>query len=448
MEGERIRCAGTSTVCKAPEGASVTDATGKWIIPGLIDTHVHLNWIQSRVLAEQAQAHRFAFGITTVREASTENVEENLAARQNAEAADLPTPRLVVSGRVSLANMRRYGVDDSRSLVRRLFELGVDAIKLKHERELEIGELRAVVEEAHSLKLPVYGHTWHGSLPQTFSPNAISAGIDGISHMATILAMSMRTDSQLPAAPTRDLDTWVWRKRLWLHTDQAKLNAAIDTLTAHDVWLEPILIDERFFTLPYPLPEDLAYFGDVTRLQDLIRNWLSIETARERDKRIRGEQLAEAYARMCDFIGRFHERGGMIVAGTDNVQPGPALHHELQLLTECGLSPIDALKTATSQAAVALRREKQIGTIEAGKLADLVILDADPLATLENLRRIWRLVKGSRMHDPEPLLSPIVEDYRARVRSAWARRTVLYLGPAALLFVAVLLGAKRAWRKF
>jgi hypothetical protein len=315
-------------------------------------------------------------------------------------------------------------------LVRQLFDRGVDAVKVKH--GLPVEELVAAIAEAESLGLPSYGHTWTGPPLQTFAPSAISAGLDGASHMLTILAMSLPMENRQSAPPSADMDKGIWASRRWLYIDEAKLDAAIDELTRHNVWLEPTLISDRFFVRPHPLPDDLAYLGKVPGLRQLAHDWLPIDTARDRDERIREEQLAESYARTCDVVGKFYARGGTIVAGTDDLRPGPGLHHELELLIECGVSPLDALKAATSDAAIALQRGSQIGTVEAGKLADMVILEADPLASPGNLRRIWRVVKGGVMHDPDTILNPVKADYRARVRRAWARRVTLAAQPALI----------------
>jgi cytosine/adenosine deaminase-related metal-dependent hydrolase len=126
---------------------------------------------------------------------------------------------------------------------------------------------------------------------------------------------------------------------------------------------------------------------------------------------------------MCEFVKRAHARGVIAVTGTDNEMPGLALLDEVGLLTECGFTPMAALQAATREAAAAVGVH-EIGTIEVDMLADLVILDADPLADPANLRRIWRVIKGGHLHDPAALLGPIAADYRHRMRNTLALRAL------------------------
>jgi imidazolonepropionase-like amidohydrolase len=102
--------------------------------------------------------------------------------------------------------------------------------------------------------------------------------------------------------------------------------------------------------------------------------------------------------------------GVPLIAGTDGPGLGPklpgfGLHSEMELLVKAGLTPLDALRAATNTAAGALRADKDLGVIEPGKLADLLILDADPLQNISNARRIYRVLKGGKIYDPQELLA-------------------------------------------
>ena len=110
------------------------------------------------------------------------------------------------------------------------------------------------------------------------------------------------------------------------------------------------------------------------------------------------------------------EAGVRIIAGTDGpgiavLAPGFALHREMELLVASGLSPLQALRAATYTAAEALGKEEQLGTVEPGKFADLVLLDADPLASVQNLKQIHLVVQGGKTYEPKTLLN------EARVRA-------------------------------
>lgn len=121
------------------------------------------------------------------------------------------------------------------------------------------------------------------------------------------------------------------------------------------------------------------------------------------------EVAVAGFKKRQQFVGMLSRAGVQIVAGTDGaglgtLLPGFGLQHELELLGAAGLKPIDVIRAATITAARALKRERELGSIEAGKFADLVILNADPLAEISNTRKIHLVVKGGQIYDPAVLL--------------------------------------------
>jgi imidazolonepropionase-like amidohydrolase len=408
---DRITCVGPETTCRVAPEAVILDAAGKWVVPGLIDTHVHTNWAPPH---DVAQLVRFAFGATTTREAGWPSIEKSVQARSRASAPDVPEPRVVSSALASSQNLTRYGVKDYASLVRAFATLGADAIKLK--QPFSADDLRAIVNEAHRAGLPVFGHV---SLTLTA---AVNAGVDGYSHMFTFSDFGQRTEA-IPPPPHGEVAYWVWWKEMWNYQDEERLQTAIDMIVRRGGWLEPMLVTERHFTLPYPMPRDVAYLGEPRSLEQIARAWLPVGNAGWIASRNRRARLSVVYARMCRVVEQFVKRGGIVVTGTDGEAPGPGLADEIALLTECGLSPMAALRAATQQAAAALS-EPDIGTIQTGKLADFVILDRDPLQDPANLRQIWRVVKGGHVHDPAVLLAPLKAKYRRQLWTAWSLRTL------------------------
>jgi len=424
--GERIACVGSEQACPIPGGASVITAAGKWVVPGLIDTHVHLNWSDAGGAA-RAQLVRFAFGITTTREAGTPGqLEANLSRRGPASLATAPEPRLVVSALVSEENEQTYRKNGAATLTRRLIALGADAIKIK--REFDAEDLGSIVSEAHASGLPVFGHTW-GPRGSNLGA-ALAAGIDGLAHMTTFSSFGDIGASARQTAPD-GIDYWVWTREQWNHQDETRLASARDLVVQLGVWVEPMLVTEKYFTLPYPVPEDARYLAAVPSVRQLVRPWVPIGSSGWPALRERRRRIEAVYDHMCEFVKRFHAQGGIVVTGTDDVEPGPALAEEVRLLRGCGLSAMAALRAATQQAAGALGRA-DVGTVETGNLADLVILDADPLADPENLRRVWRVVKGGHVYNPAVLLGPMIEWHQDQRRSTWLSRALV----AALLFTA------------
>jgi imidazolonepropionase-like amidohydrolase len=424
--GERITCVGRPASCPIPSGASILDASGKWIVPGLIDTHVHLG--ADAGAAARAQLTRLAFGITTTREAGTPlSFEANLDRRRVAASPSVPEPRLIVSGLISDELLTRYAERDAGALVRRLAGLGADAIKVK--QAFTPAELQSIVGNAHAVGLPVFGHTW-GLKGSGLAP-ALDAGIDGLSHMTTFSEFGQRPDAERPPAP-EGLAFWVWTKDQWHYQDEDRLSRAIARVADQHVWIEPMLVTEKHFTLPYPVADEVAYLGKVQSLEQLLRVSLPVGDTGWVKRARRRARIDAAYQRICGVVGRIHARGGIVLAATDDMLPGPGLLDEITLLTGCGLSAMAALQAATQRAAAALKLP-ETGTLEPGKIADLVIVGADPLSNPEHLKRTWRVMKGGYVHDPAALLAPTIESYQAELRKAWVARIAAALGVLAVL---------------
>jgi len=421
--GRFITCAGNASRCPVPAAAAVLDARGKWIVPGLIDTHVHLRWTEQPEETRRDQTTRLAFGITTTRDAGTsKNLEANLAARTRVDAADVPEPRLVVSGLISTENVQRYGARNVTDLVHVLAALGVDAIKIKQERTDD--EIQAIVKEAHRLGLPVFGHTWAEG--RSHLDAALTAGIDGLSHMATISAFGQAAGAQRPPSPG-GLGRWIWSLDRWQTQDDARLQHIVESAVAQHIWLEPLLVNEVHFTLPYPFDKDQAYLADSPTMKSVVRSWIPFGEQGSLQINRRRSRVDAVYPLICKFVQSFHDRGGVVVTGTDEDPAGPALLKEIQLLNHCGLSPMEAIQAATLRAAAALKRP-DFGTLEAGKFADAVVLDADPLLDLANLTRVWRVVKGGHIYDPAALLAPRIAAHRTALRIAYFSWSLGVLG--------------------
>ena len=438
--GEHIGCAGKLGDCTVAEDALRIDAAGKWIVPGLIDSHVHLDWDRTATV-ERDQLLRLASGVTTVRDAGS-RVEASLARRAHAAKPFTPEPRLVVAAVVSNEAMTTRGVTDGPGLVRMLAALGVDAIKIKH--ALKPDQLRPIVDEAHRAGLPVFGHTWTDE--RSYLLESIAAGFDGVSHMLTFSEFAKRSDPARPSTPRDGVEAWVWVKEAWNYQDQSRQESATAALVKHNVWFEPLLVTEKHFTLPYPVPDDQPYVAEVRSLEQLFRASLPIGHTGWVRTSSRRTRIDAVFDRMCRVVADFRRRGGRVLVGTDDELPGPAVSDEIGLLTQCGFSPMTALQAATSSAATALRRN-DLGTIKAGQLADFVILGADPLQDPANLRKVWRVFKGGHSFDPDVLLAPIRQDHAASWRRAVLARTaaaISILGMGAVM--AVFLGRSRLRR--
>jgi len=437
----RIVCAGEEAECPVPPGARVLDATSRFVLPGLMDTHVHLYWQTDSAGSRQVETLRFALGLTTVREAGTVGqLKGNLGRRALASRGERAEPRLVVAG---LLEVEGPALVDQ---VRQLAAMGVAAIKVKY--EFPPDELIDAAAEAHRHGLPVFGHVIVGD-PPSFGPPRAPEAYDGVSHLQSIAPAAILDPSVLrpQPGPSEDITSQrAWYKGLWLAADSVALAKRIDALLERGSWLEPLLVTEEWVMSRPRLDSgqvDFTHFGPVRRrLQDP-----EIHLNRPSES----PRLDSALSRARAFVLAFERAGGMLVAGTDNAPvPGFSLHQELGALVRAGLSPAEALAAATRNAASALGVSDSLGTLEAGKLADLIVIDGDPLADIRNTERVWRVVKGGVVHDPAPLLATLRAEGRAssptaRRRSTWMRRAVA--AGAGVLAIGLALGLALSWRR-
>ncbi len=397
MAGERFACVGTRAECPIPSNARTVEASGQWLMPGLIDTHVHLWWDSAGTAI--AQQWRLAHGITSVREMGTNGeLHANLDARRVARSGRVATPRLFVSGR-----MPHGGGDLAVALERtdRLIAAGVDGIKIKD--SVSIDALRAVLARAYLSGIPVYGHLSGivgDSLPLFLT--AIDAGLDGVVHLSDALGYLLRSDPHDLPPPTGHGGDLVARRlffrAVWARVDPAKRDIVIAAMVKAGVWLEPTLLSEEWALVPRtaadgPGPElalppanpDVGVPGRGRRgpLPDPDP----------------GTEAGRARLAMEDFVFRFVAAGGRVVTGSDNeAEPGFEIHRELALLQAAGLPPERALRAATLDAARAIGVADELGSIEPGKLADAVLLRKNPLDDIHHVSEVSLVIKGGHVY--------------------------------------------------
>ena len=306
IEGSRIATIGLSSQVRVPDGYGVVEARGKFVIPGLIDTHTLLERDGSAASPENAirRLERFvALGVTTIR---------TLDARAIRSTDGMLAPRVNIAGRVDSAAIVQAQAAGAADLTHQLIQRGVDGIAIGS--DLSLDDLRAIVELAHADKKPVFGV---GSANEPdFATDAVLTGIDGLVHVAG-------SDS------------------------------LIRLMIKRGVWLQPALVTDESSS-------------------------------------------------MKDFVRRFRVAGGVVITGTAGQTPNAmGVHDELRLLVEAGLTPAAALRAATFDAARALRWQDRVGSVTRNKLADLLVLDADPLEDIRNTARINAIVIDGRFIDAE-----------------------------------------------
>lgn len=362
MDNGRIIAVGPSAVTKIPAGAKKIDVHGKTIVPGLWDMHAHLHqleWLPVYI----------AGGITTVRDMGNET-PFILGLRKAQTSGQVRGPRIVAAGLVDGGGVNAFGAesattpDEGRQIVRNYHALGFEQMKLYS--LLSPAVVSAICDEAHKLGMTVTGH-----IPNSLSLlAAVDSGMDQVAHQP------VRGDPQADST-----------KRV------------IEHLRARGTIIDPTVSWAEIGG--HSTAEPLQSFQPVTEhlpavfMQTRVAGWGSatVDTATAHQR----------LARQLATIAALYNAGVPIVAGTDEGVPAFSVYREVELYVKAGMSPMDAIRSATAVPAKAMRLDKEVGTLETGKRADLLVLDANPLADIANLRTVRWVIQGGKMYESAAL---------------------------------------------
>ena len=407
IRGERIEQIGAEGTTGIPEGAQIVEVRGKWIVPGLIDSHAHAGDDEGTPLNLY-----LANGVTTIRNPGGDITSLRLS-RERLISGELVGPHLFFSGPVldgmpPVVPSGSFLVDTperARSAVNFLADQGADFVKVYN--NVKEPELKAIVETAKERGLPVAGH-----IPRSMTmTRAIEVGMTRLEHIRITgkEMLSAEEAEKIDPQPVGRREPMLWQ-RFDLHSE--KMLGLVQRLARSKVFLDPTLTVEEFGEVSNPDAEKNDpnnQYLSAAFVDESVKWWKNplFEVPAELQA-----TAVEAFRKQQAFVGMCNQAGVRIISGTDGpgigkLVPGFALHHELELLVASGLTPLQALRAATSTAAEALGKEDQLGTIERGKLADLVVLDADPLTEIQNLRKIHLVVQAGKTYSPEALLQKV-----------------------------------------
>ncbi len=421
ISGGRITAIGSSTRERIPKDAQVIEAAGKYLIPGLWDMHVH--WGDTEYLPLF-----LANGVTGIRIMWGGAQQQDW--RRQSEAGELLAPHLVIAseiidgpkpfwpGSIGVANEVQ-----ARQAVVQAKQEGADFVKVYSFLPRE--EYFAIVDESKKLGIAFAGH-----LPLAVSAEeASNAGQKSFEHLFGLLpACSTRSDELAKAASADLVDEMAAERPLfWGEHVKALRQLELDTYSPEKASaLFAVLKKNGTWQCPtLTLLRSMAYVDDAAFVNDprvkYMPGWARSSWSPAAAIHSFGPRTPEDFAfakkefqKDLELVAAMQQAGVGILAGTDTsnpfCMPGFSLHDELGLLVKAGLTPMQALQAATLNPARFLGTEKDFGTIEKGKVADLVLLDANPLDDIANTRKIASLVYGGRLYsrtDLEQMLSQV-----------------------------------------
>ena len=357
----RISDVGARGDVAIPADVPTVDVAGKTIVPGLWDMHTHVTQI------EWAPVY-LAAGVTTVRDMGNEFAFIT-ALRDAIDSRRAAGPRLLLAGLVDGGGPNAFGteyattVDEARRVVAKYHDAGFQQIKIYSLVTPPIVE--ALSAEAHRLGMTVTGHVPTGMTIE----QAVSAGFDQIAHLP-IRGEADSDEVKQTIRFLRDHKTVVDPTQSW------------NELLGHAAGTPIAAFQPGIAKIPSPLNRVFANAGAV-----------GIDAATARSRLERGLKIVKA----------LHDAGVPVVAGTDEGIPGHSVHREIELYVEAGFTPMEALQAATIVSARAMKLDAESGTIEKGKRADLVVLNANPLDSIRNIRTMRWTIHDGRVYDVNAL---------------------------------------------
>jgi imidazolonepropionase-like amidohydrolase len=404
VDGGKITVVGPADTVSAPDGARVIDARGKFLIPGLADMHSHATDEDDRLLY-------MASGVTSLRVLI--GSPASVILRDRIERGEVVGPSVYTAGPMldgsppvwpasMVPSIELTDPAAIKPLLARHKRFGLDMIKVYSRLSLPVYEALATAAKAEGMRLV-------GHVPELVGlERALALGQGSIEHLDGYASYL-----QAPGSPhagkkyyTNTLDVLGWAAA-FDHIDERRVPEVVAKTKAFGVWNCPTLVassryarmDQRGALLKQPgleyvSPEVLA-FWDPSNIPFLAK---AAPAEYEAMRRALPNELV--------FVKALHDGGANLLAGTDSPNPfviaGFSLLEELELFVEAGLSPYAAIETATRAAARFLRAEQDFGTIAPGRRADLVLLLADPLADIKNLRRrAGVMVRGHYLPEEE-----------------------------------------------
>lgn len=392
----------TNSLQRLPGNLALIDESDKTALPGLIDMHVHLTRDEPGAAINLAPVY-LAHGVTSVRDVGSD-LHAIKQMRSRIEGSEVPGPRIFFCGPQLNGNAFRPGMcnlqtsEQARGKVAELYREGAHALKIYDQLRPDLAQV--VIEEARKLALPICGH-----LGKTTAREAINFGVSGIEHLTSLIFDLFNGEPRNPFSQD------VFRRISEVDLYGPVARRLCDTVVSGGIYIDPTMVvydrirrfSELKGTEKSPVIPRLLSDYWLVRMGEFVSKWVK-----------RDFELAKySFDKLKSWLNFIQREGTLICAGTDTpnpyLVPGQALLDEIKLLAEAGLSNEAAVGAATFVAAQALNQAAEIGAIEIGKRADVLLLQGDPLADISAVEKISAVFKDGVRYEPKTLLRVAAE---------------------------------------
>jgi imidazolonepropionase-like amidohydrolase len=418
IEGNRFKAVGRMGEVAIPPGSQVVNVTGRTVLPGFIDGHCHWESFWGELYLH--------LGVTTCMEIETQqNGPWALAQKEGTALGKIRGPRIWATGQALGAREGDFDTEGSRAwrgymkvpdaataraIVRQKKADGYDGIKLSEFIAPDL--IAVVVDEAHKLGMGVTGHTWDAIA-------SAKAGVDGVEHIWSVGYTSIRDPQRRNKLAVERTAGRIDAEVAGAQYEVEGFDDVIKAMVEHKVawtptiakWLRPLSPSaDRFWKREQEiLGNPKAKFPDAVRV-------ITEYTTEKLLKRYKPEDLAATkvgYQKANEFIRRFVAAGGILKEGSDSPRGMAALlmHEALVMDVEAGVPPMTAIQAATLNVARTFHRDKDYGSVEPGKVADLSIIEGDPLADIWMTQNVKMVVLDGKIveHEFTGYVNPIPE---------------------------------------
>jgi cytosine/adenosine deaminase-related metal-dependent hydrolase len=405
VQNGRIAEVGPSNDVDVPAGATLVDGSGRYLMPGLAEMHGHVPGPDNPDYAEGVLFLYISNGVTTVRNMAGHPY--HLELRERVERGEIPGPALYAASPWMNPNQAPTPEDADR-LVREHKEAGFDLMKMG---SISLEVYQQMAETAHEVSLPFAGH-----IPAEVGlVNALEAGQASIDHFDRYVEFLVREDVDMEGRSTGFFGSAVVDL-----VDRGRISEAVERTIEAGTWNVPTQSLVEHLADPTP-PEEMIQWPEMQYMpQNVLDGWVGSKHNFQARDDFQPDAAQELVEIRRELLKALHDGGALIALGSDAPQffnvPGFSIHHEMRMMVDAGLTPYEVLVTGTINPAIYFGTPEEFGTVEVNRRADLILLEANPLEDIANVKqRAGVMVRGEWMPEEEiqQRLAEIAEAVRA-----------------------------------